>query len=152
MKGVNKCIFIGTLGRDPETRFLPTGGAVTNFSIAINESWKDKQTGERQERTEWVRIVAFGKLAEIAGEYLRKGSKVYVEGSLITRKYQANDGSDRYVTEIKVSEMQMLDGRQDAAGSAGSSGGYGGSASEPPAAPASGYGAPAGDFGDDVPF
>ena len=112
-KGINKVILIGNLGQDPETKFLPSGGAVTNISLATSESWKDKQTGQMQERTEWHRVVFFNKLAEIAGEYLKKGSKVYVEGSLRTRKWQGQDGQDRYTTEIVASEMQMLDGNRN---------------------------------------
>ena len=110
-RGINKVILIGNLGQDPETRFMPSGGAVTNVSLATSESWKDKQTGQPQERTEWHRVVFFNRLAEIAGEYLKKGSKVYVEGSLRTRKWQGQDGQDRYTTEIVASEMQMLDSR-----------------------------------------
>ena len=111
-RGINKVILIGNLGNDPETRYMPSGGAVTNISIATSESWKDKQTGQQQERTEWHRVVFFNRLAEIAGEYLRKGSKVYVEGSLRTRKWQdQQSGQDRYSTEIVASEMQMLDSR-----------------------------------------
>ena len=113
MKGINKVIAVGTLGSDPTTKYLPSGGAVTNFSIAVNESWKDKSTGQKQERTEWLRIVTFSKLAEIAAEYLRKGSKVYVEGSIRTRKWQDKEGRDQYTTEIVASEMQMLDGKRD---------------------------------------
>lgn len=115
-RGVNKVIIVGNLGNDPESKYLPSGGAVTNISVATSESWKDKNTGQQQERTEWHRVVFFNRLAEIAGEYLRKGSKVYLEGSLRTRKWQAQDGSDRYSTEIVASEMQMLDGRGDNAG------------------------------------
>lgn len=114
MKGINKVIAVGTLGSDPTTKYLPSGGAVTNFSIAVNESWKDKSTGQKQERTEWLRIVTFSKLAEIAAEYLRKGSKVYVEGSIRTRKWQDKEGRDQYTTEIVAGEMQMLDGKRDA--------------------------------------
>ncbi len=113
-RGVNKVILIGNLGQDPEVRYMPNGNAVTNVTIATSESWKDKQTGQQQERTEWHRVVFFGKLAEIAGQYLRKGSKVYVEGGLRTRKWQGQDGQDRYTTEIVVDingQMQMLDGR-----------------------------------------
>lgn len=110
-RGVNKVILIGNLGQDPEVRYMPSGGAVTNITIATSENWKDKQTGQNQERTEWHRVVFFNRLAEIAGEYLRKGSKVYVEGSLRTRKWQGQDGQDRYTTEIVASEMQMLDSR-----------------------------------------
>jgi single-strand DNA-binding protein len=113
VKGINKVIAVGTLGSDPTTKYLPSGGAVTNFSIAVNESWKDKSTGQKQERTEWLRIVTFSKLAEIAAEYLRKGSKVYVEGSIRTRKWQDKEGRDQYTTEIVAGEMQMLDGKRD---------------------------------------
>jgi single-strand DNA-binding protein len=107
MASINKVIIIGNLGRDPETRYLPDGGAVTNISVATTEVWKDK-SGEKQERTEWHRIAFFGRLAEIAGEYLKKGSPVYVEGSLRTRKWQDKEGKDRYTTEIIASEMKML--------------------------------------------
>lgn len=110
---LNLCQFIGRLGQDPEQKFLPSGAAVCNFSIAVGEQWKDKQSGERQERTEWVRITAFGKLAEICGQYLTKGSRIYASGRMVTRKWQAQDGTDRYSTEIKLDEMQMLDGRAD---------------------------------------
>ena len=108
MSGVNKVILVGHLGADPETRFMPSGGAVTNFSLATSEKWKDKQTGQQMEKTEWHRCVTFNKLAEVCGEYLLKGSLVYVEGSLHTRKWQGKDGQDRYTTEVKVSSMQML--------------------------------------------
>jgi single-strand DNA-binding protein len=110
-RGINKVILIGNLGNDPETRYTQSGSAVTNISLATSETWKDKQTGQPQERTEWHRVVFFNRLAEIAGEYLRKGSKVYVEGSLRTRKWQDQSGQDRYTTEIVASEMQMLDSR-----------------------------------------
>lgn len=110
-RGVNKVILVGNLGQDPETRYMPSGGAVTNISVATSESWKDKQSGEPQERTEWHRVAFFNRLAEIAGEYLRKGSKVYIEGSLRTRKWQDQSGQDRYTTEIIANEMQMLDSR-----------------------------------------
>lgn len=110
-RGINKVILIGNVCADPETRYMPSGGAVTNISIATNEVWKDKQTGQSQERTEFHRVVFFNKLAEIAGEYLKKGSKVYIEGSLHTRKWQNKEGVDQYTTEIKASEMQMLDSR-----------------------------------------
>lgn len=109
-RGVNKVIIIGNVGQDPEVKYTPAGTAITNISVATSEAWKDKQSGEAQERTEWHRIVFFNRLAEIAGEYLRKGSKVYVEGSLRTRKWQDQQGQDRYTTEIVGSEMQMLDG------------------------------------------
>lgn len=111
-RGINKVILVGNLGQDPEVRYLPSGGAVTNISLATTESWKDKQTGQQQDRTEWHRIVFFNRLAEVAGEYLKKGSQVYVEGKLQTRKWQAQDGTDRYSTEIVANEMQMLGGRQ----------------------------------------
>lgn len=127
-RGVNKVIIVGNLGGDPEVRYMPSGGAVTNVTIATSESWKDKQTGQQNERTEWHRVVFFNRLAEIAGEYLRKGSKVYVEGSLRTRKWQDQSGQDRYTTEIVAAEMQMLDSR------GGDGGGYqqqGGGYSQP---------------------
>lgn len=113
MKGVNKVILVGTLGQDPETRYTQSGTAITNISMATTEKWKDKQTGQQQEKTEWHRVAFFGKLAEIAGEYLRKGSKAYVEGSLETKKWQDQQGQDRFTTQVKASEMQMLDSRQD---------------------------------------
>ncbi len=110
-RGINKVILVGNLGNDPETRFMPSGGAVTNVSLATSRTWTDKNTGQPQEQTEWHRVVFFNRLAEIAGEYLKKGSKVYVEGSLRTNKWQDKDGNDRYTTEIIANEMQMLDGR-----------------------------------------
>jgi len=110
-RGVNKVILIGNLGNDPEVRYMPNGGAVANITVATSEQWKDKQTGEPQERTEWHRVVLYRRLAEIAGEYLRKGSKVYIEGRLQTRKWQDQNGNDRYTTEIIANEMQMLDSR-----------------------------------------
>ena len=110
-RGINKVILIGNLGRDPETRYTQGGAAVTNLRIATAESWKDRQTGEQQERTEWHWVVCFARLGEIAGEYLRKGSKVYIEGRLQTRKWQDKEGHDRYSTEIVANEMQMLDSR-----------------------------------------
>lgn len=127
-RGINKVILVGNLGQDPETRYLPSGGAVTNIRVATSESWSDKQSGEKKERTEWHTVVFFGRLAEIAGEYLKKGRQVYVEGSLRTRKWQdKNSGQDRYSTEIVANEMQMLGGR-DGGGSASydGGGGYGG--------------------------
>jgi single-strand DNA-binding protein len=117
-RGINKVILIGNVGQDPEVKYMPSGGAVTNISIATSETWKDKATGQPQERTEWHRVVFFNRLGEIAGEYLKKGSKVYVEGALRTRKWQAQDGTDRYTTEIVADQMQMLDGRADNAGGA----------------------------------
>lgn len=120
MRGVNKVILVGNLGRDPEVRYLPSGGAVANVTVATSESWRDKNTGAMQEQTEWHRVVFYGRLAEIAGEYLRKGSKIYLEGSLHTRKWQDKQtGQDRYSTEIKGSTMQMLDSK-----GGGSGGGY----------------------------
>lgn len=110
-KGINKVIIVGNLGNDPECKALPNGDAVTNISVATSESWKDKSTGQQQERTEWHRIVFFKRLAEIAGQYLSKGSKVYIEGSLRTRKWQDQSGNDRYSTEIIAKDMQMLDSR-----------------------------------------
>jgi len=110
-RGINKVILVGNLGKDPETRYFPDGGAITNATLATSESWKDRNTGEQQERTEWHKISFRGRLAEIAGEYLRKGSKIYVEGKLATRKWQDQQGNDRYTTEIQALEMQMLDSR-----------------------------------------
>ena len=148
-RGVNKVILIGNLGADPETRFLPSGGAVTNVNLATSESWKDKQTGQAQERTEWHRVVFRNRLAEIARDYLKKGSKVYVEGSLRTRKYD-KEGQTHYTTEIYCDQMQMLDGR-------GSGGGdYSQTSSQPRStAPAPALSEPAGgfdSFDDDIPF
>ncbi len=111
MKGVNKAIIVGNLGQDPDTKYMPNGDAVVNITIATSESWKDKSTGAKREKTEWHRVVMFRRLAEIAAEYLTKGSKVYIEGKLQTRKWQAKDGSDRYSTEIVAHEMQMLDSK-----------------------------------------
>jgi len=124
-RGINKVIIVGNVGQDPETRYMPSGSAVTNFTVATNESWKDKQTGEQKDRTEWHRVAMFNRLAEIAAEYLRKGSQVYIEGKLRTRKWQGQDGQDRYTTEIIADEMQMLGGRGGGAGG-GSFGGGGG--------------------------
>lgn len=154
--GVNKVLLIGNLGVDPEVRYSPSGAAVTNIRIATSESWRDRQTGEMQERTEWHRIVFFGKLAEIAGEYLRKGSKVYVEGRLQTRKWQGQDGQDRYTTEVVANEMQMLDGRGGSGGGMGDSSGGGrpqqqGNAPQRQEANAQSE-PPMDDFDDDIPF
>ncbi len=160
-RGINKVILVGNLGNDPEHRMLPSGGAVTNISIATSEAWKDKNTGQQQERTEWHRVVFFNRLAEIAAEYLRKGSKVYVEGSLRTRKWQdQQSGQDRYSTEIVASEMQMLDSRGGDGGSGGQSqGNYGGASgggfSQAPAEPQGGFGQTGGTIDpmdDDIPF
>lgn len=121
-RGVNKVILVGNLGQDPEVRHMPNGGAVANITLATSESWRDKQTGETKEKTEWHRVVLFGKLAEVVGEYLRKGSQVYIEGSLQTRKWQDQSGLDRYTTEVVVNvggTMQMLGGRQGGAAASG---------------------------------
>lgn len=151
-RGVNKVILIGNCGQDPETRFSGAGAAITNISVATSESWKDKQTGQQQERTEWHRVVFFNRLAEIAGEYLKKGSKVYIEGSLRTRKWQDQSGQDRYTTEIVANEMQMLDSRGSQ-----SEGGYappqGQARQQPQQAPAQAAVAAGGDdWDDDIPF
>ncbi len=157
-RGVNKVILIGNLGQDPEVKYMANGGAVTNVTIATSESWKDKSTGEQKEKTEWHRVVFFQRLAEIVGEYLKKGSKVYIEGKLQTRKWQDQSGNDRYTTEIVANEMQMLDSR-----GGGGDGGGGGNFNQSPsqssgaapqqqpssAAPAGGG---MGDFDDDIPF
>jgi len=125
-RGINKVILVGNLGRDPETRYTPDGAAVTNLALATSESWKDKQSGEMQERTEWHRVVMYGRLAEIASEYLKKGAKIYVEGKLRTSKWQdKTTGADKYSTDIIASEMQMLDGKGS------NSGGYSAPASQP---------------------
>jgi len=120
-RGINKVILVGTCGKDPETRYMPSGGAVTSISVATNESWKDKTTGEKQERTEWHNITFFNRLGEIAGEYLKKGAQVYIEGSLRTEKWTDKQGNDRYTTKIIANEMQMLGsrGQQDSSGSSG---------------------------------
>ena len=156
-RGVNKVILVGNLGKDPETRYMPNGKAVTNFTIATSESWKDKQTGEQREQTEWHNIVLFDKLGEIAAEYLRKGSQVYIEGSLRTRKWQDKEGKDRYTTEIVARDMQMLGGRGGAGGGAGMGGGSPGGGAEPRqprSTPSEDRGPPAdeGGFDDDIPF
>ncbi|MEM8815394.1 MAG: single-stranded DNA-binding protein [Pseudomonadota bacterium] len=151
-RGINKVIIVGNLGQDPDTRYMPSGGAVTNFTVATNESWKDKQTGEQKDRTEWHKIAMFGRLAEIAAEYLRKGSQVYVEGKLRTRKWQDRDGNDRYTTEIVADEMQMLGGRGGGGGMGGGmSGGSGGGDPGPGSSPPARKPAPD-DFDDDIPF
>ena len=157
-RGINKVILVGNLGADPETRYMPSGKAVTNIRIATSESWKDKQTGDQQERTEWHSIVLFDKLGEIAAEYLRKGSQVYIEGSLRTRKWQDKEGKDRYTTEIVASDMQMLGGRGGGAAAGSTGGQFGGGVAtgrqsptgeERSAAPATEVG---GEFDDDIPF
>jgi single-strand DNA-binding protein len=149
-RGINKVILIGNLGADPEVRFLPSGGAVANLRIATSESWKDKTTGETQERTEWHTVVLFNRLGEIAGEYLKKGSKVYIEGSLRTRKWQdKTTGADRYTTEIVGNEMQMLDSR--GAGSNIPSTSEPSSSSESKSQPSSSMPSTT-DLDDDIPF
>ena len=144
-RGVNKVILVGNLGADPETKYMPSGDCVVNLSIATTESWKDKQSGEKVERTEWHRVVMFRRLAEIAGEYLRKGSQVYIEGKLKTRKWQDKNGNDRYTTEIEANEMQMLGGR-------GGSAGMGAPAGAPAAAAAAPAAVPMDGPEDDIPF
>jgi single-strand DNA-binding protein len=161
-RGINKVILIGNLGRDPEVRYTAGGSAVANLRIATTESWRDKQTGEKKESTEWHSVVLFGKTAEIAGEYLKKGRTVYIEGRLQTRKYQDKDGQERYSTEVVASDMQMLGGGEGR----GEGGGFGGGRQAAAEEPAWGGGAPAGrqgggkppaddfggDFEDDIPF
>ena len=143
-RGINKVILIGNLGKDPEVKYMPSGDPVTNITLATSETWKDKSTGENVEKTEWHRVVFFKRLAEIAGEYLKKGSKVYIEGRLQTRKWQGQDGQDRYTTEIVANEMQMLDSKGGAAPMASAN-------AKPAQQPAmAGEGAP--DFDDDIPF
>ncbi|WP_409161616.1 single-stranded DNA-binding protein [Pectobacterium sp. B2J-2] len=163
-RGVNKVILIGYLGQDPEVRYMPNGGAVTGITMATSETWRDKQTGEEKERTEWHRVVIYGKLAEIAGEYLRKGSQVYIEGQLKTRKWQDNAGVERWTTEVVVNQqgtMQMLGSRPNGGSTNQSAAGTAWGKPQQPAAPShSGTPqspAPAGneppmDFDDDIPF
>lgn len=149
-RGINKVILIGNLGADPEVRYMPSGGAVTTVSLATTDAWKDKQTSETQEKTEWHRVVFFNRLAEIAGEYLKKGSKVYIEGRIQTRKWQDKaTGQDRYSTEIIANEMQMLDSRAGASNFEPSSSGYSSSQSESMPMP---QGQGSHEFNDDVPF
>jgi single-strand DNA-binding protein len=163
-RGINKVILIGHLGADPESRAMPSGMTVANLRLATTESWKDKQSGEQQERTEWHNVALFGRLGEIAAEYLRKGSQVYIEGRLRTRKWQDKEGRDRYTTEIVGNEMQMLGGRGGGAGGAAAGGSSGGGYSESGSRPemsehvSAGAGAGAGagasnqEFDDDIPF
>jgi len=180
-RGVNKVILVGNLGQDPEVRYMPNGGAVANITLATSESWRDKQTGENKEITEWHRVVLFGKLAEVAGEYLKKGSQVYIEGQLRTRKWQDQGGQERYTTEVVVNvggTMQMLGGRQQGGNAGAPAGGgaqgggnnngwgqpqqpqgnnqfSGGAQSrpqQPQSAPASNNNEPPMDFDDDIPF
>ena len=163
-RGVNKVIIVGNLGADPEVRYMPSGGAVTNISIATSEQWTDKASGEKQERTEWHRVTLFNRLGEIAGEYLKKGSQVYIEGSLRTDKYQdKNTGENRYSTGIIANNMQLLGGRMDNAGG-GAGSGYGANAPSSSPQPASQHApsnqqpsapapvAEAAGFEDDIPF
>ncbi|MES1948772.1 single-strand DNA binding protein [Salinisphaera sp. C84B14] len=131
-RGINKAILIGNLGADPETRYTAGGTAVTNVNLATSDTWRDKSSGEMQERTEWHRVVFFARLAEVAGEYLRKGSKIYVEGRIQTRKYQNKDGQDVYTTEIVGNEMQMLDTKGGSGGGSAPFGGGGGQQQRPP--------------------
>ena len=156
-RGVNKVILIGNLGQDPEVKFMPNGNAVTNVTIATSESWKDKNTGEQVDKTEWHRVVFFRRLAEIVGEYLKKGSKVYIEGKLQTRKWQDQSGADRYTTEIVANEMQMLDSRGGGGGgdfkpssnqASGDQSSGQASNKQPATAAAGGFD----DFDDDIPF
>ena len=145
-RGINKVILVGNLGADPETRYMPSGSAVTNIRVATTESWKDKDTGDQQERTEWHSVAFFGRLAEIVAEYLRKGSQVYIEGKLRTRKWQDKEGNDRWSTEVVANEMQMLGGRPGSNAPA-----------QAPAPAAAQVGAdapqpPPGDLDDDIPF
>ncbi|UYB71549.1 single-stranded DNA-binding protein [Aeromonas veronii] len=159
-RGINKVILIGNLGQDPEVRYMPSGGAVTNITLATSETWKDKQTGEQKERTEWHRVVFMGKLAEVVGEYLKKGSQVYVEGKLQTRKWQDQSGQERYTTEVLVDSftgvMQMLGGRPQGTGQQQPSpsqqqGGYGRPAQQPTQHNQN-YNEPPLDFDDDIPI
>ncbi len=156
-RGINKVIIIGNLGNDPEVRFMPSGGAVANLSVATSESWKDKQTGEQHDRTEWHRIVLYNRLAEISGEYLRKGSKIYIEGSLRTRKWQDKSGQERYTTEIIANEMQMLDSRGAGSSNAATETASGetenfASTSSNSKSTATAPAASSSDFDDDIPF
>ncbi len=145
-RGVNKVILIGNLGKDPDTKYMPSGDCVCNFSLATTESWNDKTSGDKVEKTEWHNIVMFRRLAEVAGEYLRKGSQVYIEGKLQTRKWQDRDGNDRYTTEIRADQMQMLGGR------GGSTGASAPASAAPQLSPAQSRSKASGDFEDDIPF
>ena len=146
-RGVNKVILVGNLGKDPEVRYAPSGQAIANINIATSESWKDKNTGEKQEKTEWHRVVFFSRLAEIVGEYLKKGSQIYVEGRLQTRKWQDKEGKDRYTTEIVANEMQMLGSK-----SGGTTASFDQSQQPQQPAPATSGGSSNDDFDDDIPF
>ena len=159
-RGINKAILIGNLGNDPDIRYTASGTAIANISLATAESWRDKNSGEQQERTEWHRIVFFGRLAEVVGEYLRKGSQIYVEGRIQTRKWQDKEGNDRYSTEVVANEMQMLGGRGGGAGAGApmhpdsqARAPEARNTAPPPDKPAARPGAaPADDFDDDIPF
>lgn len=148
-RGVNKVILVGNLGKDPEVRYMPSGGAVANVTLATTDQWKDKQSGEQQERTEWHNIVFYNRLAEIVGEYLKKGSQVYVEGSLRTRKWQDKEGKDRWTTEIIANDMQMLGSRSGAGGGGYSKESSQGGATQPASTTTAGS---FDDFDDDIPF
>ena len=147
-RGINKVILVGTLGADPDTRYTPSNAAVTNLSIATNESWKDKQSGEQIEKTEWHRVVMFNRLAEIASEYLRKGSQVYIEGKIQTRKWEDKEGKDRWTTEIVANELQMLGARSSGGNSGAESRGEPATKSSSPASSPDS----SDDFDDDIPF
>ena len=150
-RGINKAIIVGNLGRDPEVRYTANGNAIANITVATTESWKDKQSGERQEKTEWHRVVFFGRLAEIAGEYLKKGAQVYIEGRLQTRKWEDKSGQERYTTEIVANEMQMLGSRGD--GTTGTSNDdYSGEAQSTTGSSGGGAGGGDPDLDDDIPF
>ena len=151
-RGINKVILVGNLGQDPEIRYTPSGMAIANVTIATTDAWKDKQTGEQQERTEWHRVVFFNRLAEIVGEYLKKGSQVYVEGRIRTNKWQDQSGQDRYTTEIVASEMQMLGSRSQGAGAASPTDYNQARPAAKPAAKGAPPPAQADDFDDDIPF
>jgi len=150
-RGVNKVILIGNLGQDPEVKYMPNGNAVANITVATSESWKDKNTGEQVDKTEWHRVVFFRRLAEIVGEYLKKGSKIYIEGKLQTRKWQDKNGADHWTTEVIANEMQMLDSRGGGSSDFNQSSGGG----QQQSAPSQSQAAPApvnNDFDDDIPF
>ncbi|HTT42948.1 MAG TPA: single-stranded DNA-binding protein [Steroidobacteraceae bacterium] len=151
-RGINKVILIGNLGADPETRAMPSGTTVANLRIATSESWRDKQSGEQQERTEWHRVALFGRLGEVAAEYLRKGSQVYIEGSLRTRKWQDKQGNERYSTEIVANDMQMLGGRGGGGGAGAAATGGAGAAAPAFAEESGGGGGRSEEFDDDIPF
>ncbi|HZV55637.1 MAG TPA: single-stranded DNA-binding protein [Rhodocyclaceae bacterium] len=151
MASVNKVIIVGNLGADPEMRYMPNGDAVCNIRVATTESWKDKQSGEKKEITEWHRVVFYRKLAEIAGQYLKKGSQVYLEGRIRTRKWTDKEGQERYTTEIEANEMQML-GRREGMGDTGPRENSGGTGKPAPSKSAASSGGGFNDFEDDIPF